>query len=669
MSKKIRNLVLILAGLVLAFLFYFVLNFSFSESKNLKSIYLIPQDAVYLVTTKKPIKNWKEIKKSAIWQHLRTNTYFSELTKSANTLDTILQENKTVFDLLGSKELVVSAHTIAKNKYDFLFVVDLNKTAKLIQFKAILKKLFNDTYSITERTHNTIEIIEFYNKKTRETLYISIINNNLLASYTHTLVEASIDQYNQPTIGRDLKYLEISQNVKDDKIIRLFVQYKYAEKFAGIYTNSNLDWLKDLSKTLIYSGFDIDLIGGEKIIADGFTNTNENSFSYLKALQNSGVGKHEITKVAPQKTAIYSSFGFENYSLFYKNYQQLQDENPTVFKEAKENTKRIEKLLDISIADNFISWIDDEIALLKLKQNNLGKNNDYALVLKSKNNASATKNLNLILRQIKKKTPVKFKEINYKGYPIKFMSIKGFFKTFFGGYFKNIETPYYTIIDEFVVFSNHPNTLKYIITNYTEKNTLHHSVNYTDFAVNFDTKSNFFTYINVPLLYEDILSNVSTDTKNDLQKNKAYFTSFSQIGIQLSPKNNLFKSRFVIQYKDQESLKFSNEFTPDLIGPKQDTKDETEVSKPIIISDIDENNIVLPEINPTDLNAKDFTKKHANGKTYFKVELKDGKKHGDYKEYYKNGELRIKGYFKNNKRAKTWRKYDTKGKVVLKVKY
>jgi len=669
MNKIAKNSILVsisILSLLALFLWY---QFSFSESKNLKSIYLVPQDAVYLVTSKKPIQNWKEIKKSAIWQHLRTNAYFSELTKSANTLDTLLQENKTLFDLLGSKEIVVSAHTVSSKKYDFLFVVDLKKTAKLIQFKSILKKIFKDSYTITERTHNSVEIIEFYDKKARETLYLSVINNNLIASYTHTLVEASIDQLNHPTIGRDLKYIEINQQVKGNKAIQLFVQYAYAEKFAKIYSNANLNWINDMSKALVFSGFDIDLINGEKIIADGFTNTNEISYSYLRALQNSSLGKLEIAKVAPQKTAVYSSFGFENYSLFYKNYEILQEENPSIFKEAKENTKRIEKLLDISITDNFISWIDDEMALLKLKQKNLGKNNDYALVLKSKDAKLATKNLNFILKQIKKKTPVKFKEINYKEYPIKFMSIKGFFKTFFGGYFKNIETPYYTIIDEYVIFSNHPNTLKYIITNYTEKNTLYHSVNYKNFIKNFEQKSNFFTYINTPLFYDDILDNVDSSTKSDLLKNKVYFTSFSQIGIQLSSKNTLFKSRFVVQYKDQESIQFSEEFTPDLIGPQLDEKDETQTSEPIIISNIDENVIEIPEINPSDLNAKDFTKKHPNGKVYYEVELKDGKLHGDYSEYYKNGDLRIKGSFKNNKRAKTWRKYDTTGKVILKVKY
>ena len=669
MRKTIRNSILISIGIFVLLIIFIWFRFSFSESKNLKSIYLVPQDAVYIITSKKPIKNWKKIKESAIWKHLRSNAYFSELTKSANTLDTILQENEKLFELLGSKELVVSAHTISKKKYDFLFIVDLKKTAKLIQFKSILKKLFNANFTITERTHKKVEIIEFYNKKTRETLYIAIINNNLIASYTHTLIEASIEQLNQPTIGRDLKYLEINQQVGNAKMLRLFVQYAFVEKFAAIYTDSNLDWLKELNKTLIYSGFDIDLIAGEKIIADGFTNINENSFSYLNTLQNSGVGKQDIAKVAPQKTSVYSSFGFEDYGLFYKNYQQLQEENPIVFKEANENTKRIEKLLEIDIANNFISWIDDEIALIKLKRNNLGKNNDFALVLKVKNAALANKNLNIILKQIKKKTPVKFKEISYKGYPIKFMSIKGFFKTFFGGYFKNLETPYYSIIDEFVIFSNHPNTLKFIITDYVEQNTLHQSVNYTNFKANFENNSNFFTYINIPLLYDDILEDVSVTTKEGLRKNKKYFTSFSQIGIQLKSKDNLFKSRFVVQYKDQESILFSDEFIPDFIGPKQEVEANTESPQSIIIRDRNDESIEIPEINPTDLNAKEFIKKYPNGKIQFTVELKDGEKHGSYKAYYNNGELKIKGYFKNNKRARTWRKYDTKGKLVLKVKY
>ena len=245
------------------------------------------------------------------------------------------------------------------------------------------------------------------------------------------------------------------------------------------------------------------------------------------------------------------------------------------------------------------------------------------------------------------------------------MSIKGFFKVFLGGYFSELETPYYTLIDDYVVFSNHPNTLKYIITNYTEKNTLNKATNYKEFISGFSSKSNLFVYINTPMLYESLLTGKDVSLKKQLIKNQTYFTSFSQIGIQFMPKDNIFKSKLIIQYKDQESIQYSDEFKAPTVGPMLENSNRT---NPIVVRD-NQDPMEILKINPSDLNAKGFTKYYPSGELQVKVPLKDGQKHGIYKEYYKNGKIRIKGRFKNDKRTGTWKKYDTNGKVVLKVKY
>jgi len=661
-----KKAVIILVGIIFIMLGYFSYKYYFSENKNLNSVYLIPRNAIYFVSSNKPIQNWKTIRNSETWQHLQTNAYFAKLTSKADTLDKILNDNAKLFDYLRNKKLLISAHPISDKDYDFLYITDLEKTAKLLQFKSVLKSLFNKTYSITERMYNTVEIIEFFDNKTRETLYLSVINNNLIASYTHTLVEASIDQLNEPTIGRDLKYLEINQKVSDNKLFQVFVQYNYLDEFATMLTNTSQKWVQDLSKNLVFSGFDIDLINENKIIAKGFTNTNDNSNYYLQAFQNLGVGSQQIDKVAPHRTSMYFSLGFDDFNKFYNNYKTLQEKDPVHFKTITENTKKLEELLSIDIQKNFIDWIDDEIAVLKLEPMSEVENNDFALVLKAKDAAVANKNLDFVLERIKKKTPVKFKEIEYKGYPIKFMSIKGFFKLFLGGFFKDLVTPYYTVIDDYVIFSNHPNTLKYIITSFKEKNTLDKATNYKEFKSNFESKSNLFIYINTPMIYPTIMNSVSEKTHQELKKNQAYFTSFSQIGIQLFAKERIFKSTLVVQYKDQESIQYSEEFKPPTVGPLLDNSSENK--QPIIVyENTDPFDII--EINPSDLNADEYVKKYANGQVKVEVPLKDGMKNGIYKAYYKNGELHFKGRFKDDKRVGKWKKYDMEGKKILEVVY
>jgi len=664
MKFSVKKIILIIVGIGVLSGGYLFSKFYFPDVKNLNSIYLIPKNVAYFISSDQPVKNWKKVRDSELWQHLQTNDYFAELSENINTFDSILNKNEKIFDLLGSKKLMISIHPISKYQYDYFFVIDLKKTAKFLQFQSILKSLLSDNYVFSQRNYKGVEIIELFDKKTRETLSMAVINNNLIASYTHSLVEASINQLDEPIVGRDLKFIEINQKVKENKLFQLYIQYDYVDDFVYILSKYSDKWLHNLSTTLVYSGFDLDLIAGNKVVAKGFTNLNDSTRTYLEALQNSGVGKHVIAKVAPHRTSMYFSLSFDNFNRFYDNYEKILQEDPETFNTIKTNQKKIEDLLNINIKKNFVSWMDDEIALLKLEPVSQVSHDNFALVFKANDIDKATENLNYIIKQIKKKTPVKFKGIDYKGYPIKFMSIKGFFKMFLGGYFNKLETPYYTTIDDFVVFSNHPNTLKYIITNFEEKNTLLDAANYKNFVTNFESKSNLFVYINTPMIYNTIIEKVGNSAKKDLIKNKQYFTSFSQIGIQLMPKDDILKSTVIIQYKDQESINFSDEFKAPTVSQENAGFSET---KPIVVREIDEMQALT--INPENLNATVYSRKYPNGQLQVTVPLKNGRKDGVYKEYYKNGKLRLKGRFKNDKKTGTWRKYDINGKLVIKKKY
>ena len=123
---------------------------------------------------------------------MRTQPYICELTASANSLDSLLADNATLFDLFGSRQVLTSAHVYRPGVYDFLFIVDLEKAAKLKFLQDYLTNLSNQGFRITKRSFEGTTITELYDKLTRQTLYLSFIENLMLCSYVHTLVESAI---------------------------------------------------------------------------------------------------------------------------------------------------------------------------------------------------------------------------------------------------------------------------------------------------------------------------------------------------------------------------------------------------------------------------------------------------------------------------------------------
>ncbi len=674
MNKKlIKFLVGTLSVGILCYIFY---TFIVSPTKNLRPIYVIPSNAIFFLETEKPISTWEKIRTNTIWGHLKKNTYFSELTENANTLDTLFQENQKLLKLLGSRSLLVSAHMYKNNDYDFLFVVDLQKISKFTQLKDYLDKVLSKDYSFSRRTHKNHEIIELLDKKSKETLSITILENLLVASYTASLTEAAINEYQEPVIGRDQHYLDIFKKVGHDDMFRLYIQQQYLDDFAKCYIDTPNESISYISNNLWYSGFSFDL-ENERILADGYTNFNDTHQTYIEALQKSGLGKHTIASIAPQRTAFYLSLGFDSFERFYDNFQELKKQKPEEFKSYQANISKTEKFLNIDLKEQFIDWMDDEIAFLQLQPTKLGQKNEFAIILKAKDGDDAKEQLHIVLKQIKKKTPVKFRQVTYRGYQINFMAIKGFFRLLLGKFFKDLEKPYFIIIDDYVIFSNHPQTLKNFINDYETKNTLDSSDEFQEFSDHFDSKSNLFAYINMPLFHKNMSSMVSADTRLQLQKNKKYITCFSQIGLQLIASGAIFESKLAAAYRDPKTFSQTLQFTdrPETLlkakfGPELTPPEVPETSNILLLKMVDEEELIkIQDITPDDLNAKRYTETYKDGSLKISVPLKKGMKHGVYRKYYPNGAINIKGRYKKDRQVGIWKVYDEKGNTLERKRY
>ncbi len=662
MKKKILWATLLL---IISFLLYQAYIFTLAEEDNIKSIYLVPKDAVFVIDTERPIDTWDEINASDIWKHFQTNNYFSTLTKSLNGLNKTFQDQKDIIDFIGERNLLISAHVYKPKKYDLLYIVDLQKISKLSFLKRAITKLAGDNFKITKRVYKEHEIIELYDKQNRETLHISFIKNQLVASFTHILVENAINEYQNPIIGRDINFIEIKKETDNEGFFNIYLQHKYLADYLACYTNStNLKEIEKSKKALFYSGFDVSLIEGTTIQAIGNTNVNTTSQTYLRAIQKSGVAKRTVAKIAPKNTSLYLSFTFDSFEEFHQNLEELQKENPDNFKTYNDQVSMIEDKLGINISDNVYSWIGNEIALIHFNTELSKNKKDIAAIIKADDIDDAKENLQIVLSKIKENTPLKFKQIDYRGYPINFFDLKGFFKILAGNMFAKMEKPYFTIIDDFVVFSANPNTIKEIINNHLIGYTLNSSGKFTDFNYQFEKESSVFGYVNTPNSFKDLLSLTDRKTQRELLKNKPFITCFSQIGLQLISTGDLFKSNLTLSFEDPKEIEVQQVKEKEL---KDQLLQKLTPQKDSIVSPSIESIFNISPIHPSDLSASSYKEFYENGKLKFEVTLDDGIKDGSYKSFYKNGRMKIKGQYKKGKQSGSWRAYSEEGnKLIIK---
>jgi hypothetical protein len=621
----------------------------------------IPANAIYCITTSNPIETWKAVSSSAQWSHLQKNTYFASLTASANSLDSLIRDNDLLFSLIGSRSLIVSAHLTMPKEYDFLFLVDLQKTSGIKFLNEYLSDFTMEGTRIAKEKYNDEDLITIHNTTDNSNLYLSFPGNYLVASFNRNILISSLDAGSVKVTDPQLNFMQATA-LPDDGLMKLFLNYKMLPQFMQCFSDGSNEYINRLAQTLQNTALSVTL-ENELIKATGNTYINDSVESYIKTLALSGQGSTEFLEIAPQRTAFALGLGFRSFAEFFANFEKNIQQDVVEYKSYRENLKRAEDYLNINLQENFINWIDDEIAILELQSSGKGVDNETALIFKANNIEKARKDLAYIEKMVRRKTPVKFKTVDYRGYSINYLSMKGLFKVLLGKFFERYDKPYYTLINNFVIFSNHPQTLESIIDDYLDKTTLIKSEDFRNFRKTFNDESAVFVYLNTPVLFNSIKKLADRETKTSMESNKEYIVCFRQVGFQLVPDKKGFKTIMAENFVAPLQIPLQLAQTQiDSLANNPEPVQQPEAS-------MDTDPMALPYIYAQNLNAHDYTEYFADSTIHFMVDLRNGFKDGSFTEYFENGEVKLKGHFKNDKRDGAWRLFDERGKLLMKRTY
>ena len=320
---------------------------------------------------------------------------------------------------------------------------------------------------------------------------------------------------------------------------------------------------------------------------------------------------------------------------------------------------------------------------------------------------------------------------NYKNFEIHILERKGIFKLFFGKLFEKLEKPYFTFIEDFVVFSNSEVALKTIIDDYLRGHTLSHQKEFMEFKDLFEDKANVTLFVQMPKMYPTLYTFSTEETKKSVKENKDIILSFNRLGFQLVSSDDLFKTYLVSDHnvdagfqdaiekfeksasddlmkEEFDSLRFKI-IIPDSVskadrayksyyGDNSTIRDEGKISNEVpsglwrsyyengnLKSSVTYKNGKVDGIAFFFYNDNSETKRaeviykedviqgvyqefYQNGAQKAKLNYEDGKLDGDAEFYYQSGRIKIKGEYKKNEKKGKWLFYSENGEILSKEK-
>lgn len=631
---------------------YFAYKYWLTPTENIDALALIPADAVFVVETSEPVEAWNTFAKSSMWQHIKEFKPLGDVGKMADNLSDIIDRNKLIFNAFGNRKVLISSHITKPDDYDFLFICDMQKTAKFDEVKTgIIELLKSSGWKHSEENETGVVLNKFSDGK--ELFYLSFVSNQLVCSFNEKIIRKSLQQRTNAALAKDNKFVEVTRNTAEGNLCRIYLNHGMATRFLSVYMNDAAG-MESLFSSMHFTGLSADL-RGDLLKFQGMTSLNDSMSSYLRALALSGKSAFNAQQVFSDKTAFTIGFGFDGFPKFYDNLKTVLKTDKKEWEDFEKNRRLMEKFLGFKLEEDLLGWIGDEVSLAQYQQERvIGGKVHSVVAIKAVSVEKAREKLAEIEKRIRRRTPIKFEKAEYHSHEIHYMEIKGLFKLLFGKLFGKIEKPYYTYLGDYVVFCDDVQTLLKTVDDYEDKKTLANRSDFKSFIGNYSNESSLTVYLNMPLYFLDLKGFLNTESLVATSTHREYIVCFNQFGFQFTSDNGGLETRLI------------SEFTK----PTPETMNIAEKA-PLSIEELEEQD----SMSEADIFILEFVSGsvkrefYESGKVKWLAAIKNGQLHGRYLEYYEDGEIKVKGKYKNGEKTGIWRFYDEEAELVRKQKF
>ena len=478
-------------------------------------------------------------------------------------------ENNNILSGIYNKELKNASYILKSFKTTNPIYISFTNSDYVILTKNDSALFVIDSLS----DHSSESLVNFKIEKTQidsTTIFHKIIGNTFAGSNNLELLK---------TLDSKHENVELSKLIEttDKKSIASIVFKSNADNYSRLLF-SQLKNSEDSNFTVI------DLIQTDNNLHyNGILTSKDSSFNSLHSFKHTIPQKTNAPLVAPANTSSLISITFDDFAVFHKNLDEVNDRS--------EET-----------SESFLNFTN-EIALI-----------DNGIILHSLD-------ANLILESIEDKTNIEtFRDIDIFefGHPEFFISNLKPLITF-------NDAKYFSIFENFVLFSNSTETLKSILTDALNNNTLAMSDAFTSINDKLSDEASLFVFKD-----SDGLSSLLNKT----------MTGFSANAVQFIREDNYTHINGIIQKYSKRATSnsvdeaFSTKLDATIMIPTQTVRNHVTNSHDIIVQDV--NNVLYLISNTGNI----LWEKQLQGKIFGKVEQID---------LYKNGRLQLA--FATNKKV------------------
>ncbi len=484
-----------------------------------------------------------------MWQELMGTEYVSKLNQSLHFLDSLTIGHPEIHNIFDQNPLFIAGVTSGQDHFGYLYCCPAGATTGQPAAEQFLKSIFTEgQFNETEYEGTAIYCLK---KPGWSDFYCAFLNGIAVASEQLALVQQSLRQMDKNISLRDNKYFTKVLGTSDQQsMANLFINFQEINDAAEPFISRNFR-----SELLLLNSFaewmelDLNFTPNEAIM-NGFTDADTLSSQFLQLFNGQTLHQPSTASVLPVNTALMCSFELSDLRGFMKRYKKFLDGHRKLYKR-NEWMEAVERTYGINPENYFYRWFGNEMTLAITEPSDSAlQNNTYAIVNTGdpKDAADALDSLASITAQ-QGKQPF---STDYMNHRIGRIELDGILPNILGETFEQLKQCYFTICDNYVIFSNTADALKSFISQIDGGNTLAKDPYYRSFVKDHVAdESGIYIYNNIALssvLYEQQLDK---DNASALKEHLGICKKFQALAIQFTPMQGMFYTNAYLKYNPQ----------------------------------------------------------------------------------------------------------------------
>jgi hypothetical protein len=516
--KRILVLIIVLLTAIITMAYLYFTGLKADKKNNDNALYAAASGSAFIFA----FQNEKSILDILSSQSLLKEIIGGEKSEQLRILYQYLLSKPAINYLADKQNIYVSLYPGDGHDIDFLYSTQLNAPSGSVQLMNALKSA-----GIVPSPDQSLSKLILADSTV---FYLALKDNLLLLSSAANLVQDGLSAVPGKD-GKFAEYIESTSRLSKTSLAEIYINYSKLPKLLQAAMPGNLNGElsvlnhQNAFASLVYN------YSAKKILFNGNTQINDQA-SYYQLFLDFPAQKITINTIMPQNTANYTIYTIAD----YKNWRKSLN---TWFGSKKESGKIYKIISHI----NTKYHLDPEQTFPKYFKNQLIT---FQLSTAEKIGALELSNgdkLKQLLLDLSS---------NYND-DIKAFNEPDLLYCYFGEPFKKFRKPYYTIIDNYMVFANNASTVQSFLNSYKSNQLLINNTDYINSIDQLPNTSGITFFVNFKNSSDLLLQNVYLPYYRHITGEKG-LKDYSSFIYQLSAEQGKFQTNILLN-KNEEALK------------------------------------------------------------------------------------------------------------------